>query len=96
MFITTYDEKRNKFITSLNLWMRLVSRRPVVRKNLQLVGITAMLLVCKYEEVTEKEMMNTLEFNLLVPTPFVFVKRFLKAARSYKEMDLLCFYLIDM
>ncbi|KAM0037051.1 putative cyclin domain-containing protein [Helianthus debilis subsp. tardiflorus] len=43
----------------------------------------------------EKELMNTLEFNLSVPTPFVFMKRFLKAARSYKEMELLCFYLID-
>ncbi|MFS8006305.1 putative cyclin domain-containing protein [Helianthus anomalus] len=104
---------------TVNLVDRFLSRRPVVRKNLQLVGITAMLLACKYEEVTvpivddfivisdkaytrsevldmEKEMMNTLEFNLSVPTPFVFVKRFLKAARSYKEMELLCFYLIDL
>ncbi|KAJ0495229.1 putative cyclin domain-containing protein [Helianthus annuus] len=95
---------------TVNLVDRFLARRPVVRKNLQLVGITitAMLLGCKYEEVTvpivnnfivisdeaytrsevldmEKEMMNALEFNLSVPTPFVFVKRFLKAARSYKE-----------
>ncbi|KAJ0817613.1 putative cyclin domain-containing protein [Helianthus annuus] len=55
-----------------------------------------MLLACKYEEVTEKEMMNTLEFNLSVLVPFVFVKRFLKAARAYKEMEQLCFYLIDL
>ncbi|KAJ0679688.1 putative cyclin domain-containing protein [Helianthus annuus] len=95
---------------TVNLVDRFLARRPVVRKNLQLVGITitAMLLGCKYEEVTvpivnnfivisdeaytrsevldmEKEMMNALEFNLSVPTPFVFVKRFLKAARSYKR-----------
>ncbi|KAF5784230.1 putative cyclin domain-containing protein [Helianthus annuus] len=44
----------------------------------------------------EKEMMNTLEFNLSVPMSFVFVKRFLKAARSYKEMEQMCFYLIDL
>ncbi|KAF5779852.1 putative cyclin [Helianthus annuus] len=64
---------------TVNLIDWFLSCRPVVRKNLQLVGITAMLLACKYEEVTEKEMMNTLEFNILVPTPFLFVKRFLKA-----------------
>ncbi|KAJ0442801.1 putative cyclin domain-containing protein [Helianthus annuus] len=89
---------------TVNLVDRFLSRRPVVRKNIQLVGITAMLLACKYEEVTvlidddfiEKEMMNTLEFNLSVLMPFVFVKRFLKAARSYKEMEQLCFYLIDL
>ncbi|XP_076951259.1 cyclin-B2-4-like [Bidens hawaiensis] len=44
----------------------------------------------------EKEMMNTLEFNLSLPTSLVFMKRFLKAARSYKEMELLAFYLIDL
>ncbi|KAJ0681649.1 putative cyclin domain-containing protein [Helianthus annuus] len=81
---------------TVNLVDRFLSRRPIVRKNIQLVGITAMLLACKYEEVTEKEMMNTLEFNLSVLMPFVFVKRFLKAARSYKEMEQLCFYLIDL
>ncbi|KAI3688301.1 hypothetical protein L1987_82040 [Smallanthus sonchifolius] len=37
-------------------------------------------------EVLEMEMMNTLQFNLSVPTPFVFIKRFLKAVNSYKEV----------
>ncbi|MFS8029291.1 putative cyclin [Helianthus anomalus] len=39
---------------TVNLVDRFLSRRTVVRKNLQLVGITitAMLLACKYEEVT--------------------------------------------
>ncbi|KAI7740903.1 hypothetical protein M8C21_027220 [Ambrosia artemisiifolia] len=104
---------------TVNLVDRFLACRPVGRKNLQLVGITAMLLACKYEEVSvpivddfivisdkaytrsevldmEKEMMNTLEFNLSLPTPFVFMKRFLKAARSYKEMELLSFYLVDL
>ncbi|KAI3801430.1 hypothetical protein L1987_29535 [Smallanthus sonchifolius] len=35
----------------------------------------------------EKEMMNTLQFNFSVPTPFVFIKRFLKTFNSYKEVS---------
>ncbi|KAD5960229.1 hypothetical protein E3N88_11701 [Mikania micrantha] len=104
---------------TVNLIDRFLERQTVTRKKLQLVGVTAMLLACKYEEVSvpvvddfivisdkaytrsevlvmEKEMMNTLQFNLSVPTQYVFIKRFLKAAQSYKELELLSFYLIDM
>ncbi|KAI3725551.1 hypothetical protein L1987_65341 [Smallanthus sonchifolius] len=104
---------------TVNLIDRFMECQTVSRKKLQLVGITAMLLACKYEEVSvpvvddfvvisdkayirtevldmEKEMMNTLQFNLSVPTPYVFIKRFLKAANSYKELELLSFYLVDM
>ncbi|KAF5803950.1 putative cyclin domain-containing protein [Helianthus annuus] len=104
---------------TVNLIDRFLERQTVSRKKLQLVGMTAMLLACKYEEVSvpvvddfivisdkaytrtevldmENEMVNTLQFNLSVPTPYVFVKRFLKAAKSYKELELLSFYLIDM
>ncbi|KAI3773462.1 hypothetical protein L1987_47991 [Smallanthus sonchifolius] len=56
---------------TVNLVDRYLERQIVTRKQLQLVG--------------EKEMMNTLQFNLSVPTSFVFIKRFLKAANSYKE-----------
>lgn len=31
-------------------------------------------------------MVNTLQFNLSVPTPYVFMRRFLKAAESEKEV----------
>ncbi|MFS8020310.1 putative cyclin domain-containing protein [Helianthus anomalus] len=104
---------------TVNLIDRFLERQTVSRKKLQLVGMTAMFLACKYEEVSvpvvddfivisdkaytrtevldmENEMVNTLQFNLSVPTPYVFVKRFLKAAKSYKELELLSFYLIDM
>nr|XP_043607836.1 G2/mitotic-specific cyclin-2-like [Erigeron canadensis] len=104
---------------TVNLIDRFLERETVSRKKLQLVGVTAMLLACKYEEISvpvvedfilisdraytrtevldmEKAMVNTLKFNLSVPTPYVFIKRFLKAAKSYKELELLSFYLIDM
>ncbi|XP_071702817.1 G2/mitotic-specific cyclin-2-like [Rutidosis leptorrhynchoides] len=104
---------------TVNLIDRYLERTTIPRKKLQLVGVTSMLLACKYEEVsvpvvddfititdkaytraevldTEKEIVNTLQFNLSVPTQYVFVKRFLKAAEYNKELELLSFYLIDL
>ncbi|GFZ10520.1 similar to CYCLIN B2;4 [Actinidia rufa] len=80
---------------------------------------TAMLLACKYEEVSvpvvedlilisdkaysrkevldmEKLMVNTLQFNLSVPTQYVFMRRFLKAAQSDKKLELLSFFIIEL
>lgn len=37
---------------TVNLIDRFLAVQPVVRKKLQLVGVTAMLLACKYEEVS--------------------------------------------
>nr|CAD1821465.1 unnamed protein product [Ananas comosus var. bracteatus] len=73
--------------------------------ELQLVGVGAMLIACKYEEIwahdvndficisdsaytreqilgMEKTILNKLEWNLTVPTPDVFLVRFLKAAAN--------------
>ncbi|XP_018462509.1 cyclin-B2-4 [Raphanus sativus] len=91
----------------------------VPRKKLQLVGVTALLLACKYEEVSvpvvddlivisdkaytrrevldmEKLMANTLQFNFCLPTPYVFMRRFLKAAQSDKKVELLSFFIIEL
>ncbi|XP_010242887.1 PREDICTED: G2/mitotic-specific cyclin-2-like [Nelumbo nucifera] len=106
------------FLT-INLIDRFLERQTVVRKKLQLVGVTAMLLACKYEEVSvpvvedlilisdkaytrkevlemERLMVNTLQFNLSVPTPYVFMRRFLKAAQSDKKLELLSFFMIEL
>jgi cyclin B len=40
---------------TINLIDRFLARQTVVRKNLQLVGITAMMLACKYEEIWAPE-----------------------------------------
>lgn len=39
------------FLT-VNILDRFLEKQSVVRKKLQLVGMTAMLLACKYEEVS--------------------------------------------
>ncbi|KAK9271440.1 hypothetical protein L1049_027031 [Liquidambar formosana] len=104
---------------TVNLIDRFLAVQPVVRKKLQLVGVTAMLLACKYEEVSvpvvedlilisdkaytrkevlemEKLMINTLQFNLSVPTPYVFMRRFLKAAQSDDKLELMSFFMIEL
>ncbi|KAJ7957968.1 Cyclin [Quillaja saponaria] len=104
---------------TVNLIDRFLAIQPMMRKKLQLVGVTAMLLGCKYEEVSvpvvddlilisdkaytrkevlemEKQMINTLQFNLSVPTPYVFMRRFLKASQSDKKLELLSFFIIEL
>lgn len=106
------------FLT-VNLIDRFLERQTVPRKKLQLVGVTAMLLACKYEEVSvpliedlvlisdmaytrkevldmERLMVNTLQFDFSVPTPYVFMRRFLKAAQSDKKLELLSFFIIEL
>ncbi|KAL6504185.1 hypothetical protein OROGR_026108 [Orobanche gracilis] len=103
----------------VNIIDRFLAIQPVLRKKLQLVGVTAMLLACKYEEVSvpivddlivisdnaycrkeildmEKMMINTLQFNLSVPTPYSFMRRFLKAAQSDKTLELLSFFIVEL
>ncbi|XVF68064.1 hypothetical protein PTKIN_Ptkin10aG0173200 [Pterospermum kingtungense] len=104
---------------TVNLIDRFLECCTVIRKKLQLVGMTAMLLACKYEEVSvpmvedfvlisdkaytrkdvldmEKLMVNTLQFNMSVPTPYGFMRRFLKAAQFDKKLEFLSFFLIEL
>ncbi|TYG84000.1 hypothetical protein ES288_D01G214300v1 [Gossypium darwinii] len=105
-----FDLMEETLFLTINLIDRFLERCTVIRKKLQLVGMTAMLLACKYEEVSvpivedfvlisdkaytrkdvldmEKLMVNTLQFHMSVPTPYVFMRRFLKAAQSEKKFQ---------
>ncbi|KAI3704477.1 hypothetical protein L1987_74698 [Smallanthus sonchifolius] len=44
----------------------------------------------------EKLMLNTLEYDMSQPTAYVFITRFLKAARSEPQLDHLSFFLIEL
>ncbi|XP_042389133.1 cyclin-B2-1-like isoform X3 [Zingiber officinale] len=106
------------FLT-INIIDRFLESETVVRKKLQLVGITALFLACKYEEVSvpvvedlilisdkaytrtevlemEKLIAGTLHFNMSIPTPCVFMKRFLKAAESDRKLELLSYFIIEL
>ncbi|KAL6518653.1 hypothetical protein OROGR_019155 [Orobanche gracilis] len=114
-----FELRDETLFLAVNLIDRFLAKHSVVRKKLQLVGLVAMLLACKYEgvyvpvvhdlvfisdkaytrkEVLEMEslMLNTLQFTMSVPTPYVFMRRFLKAAQSDKKLELLSFFLIEL
>ncbi|XP_073104895.1 G2/mitotic-specific cyclin S13-7-like isoform X2 [Elaeis guineensis] len=98
---------------------RYLSMETVRRRELALVGVSAMLIACKYEDIRaaevsnficildstysreqilskEKEILNKLEWNLTVPTPYMFLVRFLKAAMADKEMEHLTFFFAEL
>ncbi|KAF0917443.1 hypothetical protein E2562_020564 [Oryza meyeriana var. granulata] len=91
----------------------------VPRKELQLVGVSAMLIACKYEETwaplvkdflcisdnsfsrqqvlsTEKSILNKLQWNLTVPTMYMFIVRCLKAALGDKELEHMTFFYAEL
>eukprot|EP01112_Ceratiomyxa_fruticulosa_P004065 TRINITY_DN1440_c0_g2_i1.p1 TRINITY_DN1440_c0_g2~~TRINITY_DN1440_c0_g2_i1.p1 ORF type:complete len:295 (-),score=57.19 TRINITY_DN1440_c0_g2_i1:301-1185(-) len=104
---------------SVNLVDRYLEKRVISRAELQLVGMTAMLLASKYEEIyapeikkftfscddaythdevlcMERSILSTLGFNLSVPTPIHFLRRFSKAARSDSRIHTLSKYLTEL
>ncbi|KAF3673829.1 Cyclin-B2-4 [Capsicum annuum] len=103
-----FDLMEDTLYLAMNLIDRFLAVQSVIREKLQLVGITTLLLACKYEEVSvpvvedlilisdkayarkevlemEKLMVNALQFNIIVPTTYVFMRRFLKDFQSDKK-----------
>ncbi|KAL4297067.1 hypothetical protein GQ457_12G026570 [Hibiscus cannabinus] len=105
---------------TMNIVDRFLSMKVVQREELQLVGISAMLIACKYEEiwapevddfvfisdnayvreqilVMEKSILDKLEWYLTVPTPYMFLVRFIKASvPSGDKMEDLAYYLAEL
>ncbi|XP_065001508.1 G2/mitotic-specific cyclin S13-7-like [Musa acuminata AAA Group] len=98
---------------------RYLSMDVVLRREFQLVGVSAMLIASKYEEIwapqvddficisnmaytreqilgMEKGILNKLEWNLTVPTSYVFLVRFLKAASCDTEMEHMVFFFSEL
>ncbi|KAL9390979.1 hypothetical protein Peur_014899 [Populus x canadensis] len=97
--IPTYNIRhlaRERFLT-INLIDRFLERCTVVRKKLKLVGVTAMLLACKYEEVSVPIVDG---FVLISDKTYTRVEvldmRFLKAALSDRKLEPLSFFIIEL
>ncbi|KAM3362892.1 Cyclin-B2-4 [Capsicum chinense] len=114
-----FELREETLFLTVNLIDRFLEKQAVIRKKLQLVGLVAMLLACKYEEISaplvedlvlisdkaytrkeilemERVMLNTLQFNMSVPTAYVFMKRYLKAAQCDMKLELLSFMLVEL
>ena len=106
-------------LLTTNLIDRFLEKKAVTRKNLQLVGVTAMLIASKYEEIwapevrdfvyisdkaytreqilqMEKLILNTLKFQLTLPTPYTFLTRYHKAVKANKETEQLSNFFLEL
>ncbi|KAL3625715.1 hypothetical protein CASFOL_030244 [Castilleja foliolosa] len=105
---------------TVNIVDRFLSVKIVPRRELQLVGISSMLIACKYEEIwapevsdfiaisdnayvreqvllMEKAILGKLEWYLTVPTPYVFLVRYIKASiPADKEMENMTFFYAEL
>ncbi|CAK7330727.1 unnamed protein product [Dovyalis caffra] len=105
---------------TINIVDRFLAVKVVPRRELQLVGISSMLVACKYEEIwapevndfvcisdnayvrkqvlaMEKAILGKLEWYLTVPTPYVFLVRYIKASiPSDKVTENLAFFLSEL
>ncbi|XP_010521579.1 PREDICTED: cyclin-B1-4 [Tarenaya hassleriana] len=105
---------------TINLIDRFLSAKVVPRRELQLLGISSMLVASKYEEIwapevndfvlisdnayvreqilaMEKSILGQLEWYITVPTPYVFLARYVKASVPCDEvMENMVFYLAEL
>ncbi|KAI3461195.1 hypothetical protein Pfo_017858 [Paulownia fortunei] len=105
---------------TVNIVDRFLSVKTVPRRELQLVGISSMLIACKYEEIwapevsdfiaisdnayvreqvllMEKAVLGKLEWYLTVPTPYVFLVRYIKASVTKdQEMENMTFFFAEL
>ncbi|PKA45612.1 Putative cyclin-B3-1 [Apostasia shenzhenica] len=114
-----YQLMEESLFLMVELLDRLLSVVNVQKKELQLYGLTCLLLASKYEDhwhpkvvellslsvdqYTRNEILamewfvlKKLQFHLNVPTPYVFMLRFLKAAEPDKKLEDLAFYLVEL
>ncbi|KAK4747545.1 hypothetical protein SAY87_014131 [Trapa incisa] len=114
-----FDLMHETLYLMVTLLDRYLSQVPIQKNEMQLVGLTALLLASKYEDFwhprikdlisisaesytreqmlsMESSILKKLKFRLNVPTPYVFMLRFLKAAQSDKVLEHLSFYLIEL
>ncbi|OMO86996.1 hypothetical protein CCACVL1_09339 [Corchorus capsularis] len=114
-----FDLMQETLYLMVTLLDRYLSEVQIEKNDLQLVGLTTLLVASKYEDYwhprvrdlisisaeaytsqqmlkMEKHVLKQLKFRLNVPTPYVFMLRFIKAAQSDTKLEHLAFYLIEL
>lgn len=110
---------------TVNLIDRFLAKKSIPRNKLQLVGVTAMFIASKYEEIYAPEvrdfvyisdkaysreeilkmegtLLGVLNFNVTAPSPYAFLKRFVKVAgwlragAEESREERLCSYLVEL
>ncbi|KAL2485525.1 Cyclin-B1-2 [Abeliophyllum distichum] len=115
-----FDLMAETLYLTVNIVDRFLSMKAVPRRELQLVGISSMLIASKYEEIwapevsdfiaisdnayvrervllMEKAILRELEWYLTVPTPYVFLVRYIKASiPADQEMENMSFFFAEL
>ncbi|KAI4348577.1 hypothetical protein L6164_009286 [Bauhinia variegata] len=114
-----FDLSLEALYLTINIIDRFLAIKTLPRRELQLVGISAMLMASKYEEiwppevndfvclsdraytheqilVMEKIILGNLEWTLTVPTPYVFLVRFIKASIPDQELENMVHFLSEL
>ncbi|WOK96787.1 G2/mitotic-specific cyclin S13-7-like isoform X1 [Canna indica] len=114
-----FDLTPETLYLTMHIIDRYLSMEMILRRELQLVGVAAMLIASKYEEIwapevndfivisdraytreqilgMEKGILNKLEWNLTVPTPYVFLVRFVKAALCDAVEEHMVFFFAEL
>ncbi|GAA0168266.1 kinase activator [Lithospermum erythrorhizon] len=107
------------FYLTINIVDRFLSKKSTSRRELQLVGLGAMLIASKYEEIwapevndfvcisdraytyqqvltMEKRILGELEWYMTVPTPYVFLVRFIKASLPDSDVANMAYFLAEL
>lgn len=99
----------------VNLLDRFLGKVIILRSKLQLIGVTALFIACKFEEIfppevrdcvyitdfayervevlkTESQMLGELNYEILVPTGYHFMTRYLNTLRASERTRFLAAY----
>ena len=114
-----FRNKQETLFLAINILDRFLEKKAVSRSKLQLVGVGALLIACKYEEIYAPEVnelvdmtdnaytrdevlqveciiLNTLQFELAVPTQFYFAQRILASMKAHDELQHLTMFILEM
>ncbi|KAL6555314.1 G2/mitotic-specific cyclin-2 [Orobanche gracilis] len=114
-----FDLSPETLYLTINIVDRYLASKTTARRELQLVGLGAMLIASKYEEiwapevnelgcisdraysndqilVMEKQILGQLEWSLTVPTPYVFLVRFIKASLTDSNVENMVYFLAEL
>ena len=103
---------------TVNIIDRYLERKEVSREKLQLVGVTALLIASKYEEIyppdldklvyicdraydvdeiiqMEEIILKAIQYQVTIPSPHVFLVRYLKAAHADRRIVQLACFILD-
>ncbi|XP_020238656.1 G2/mitotic-specific cyclin S13-7 [Cajanus cajan] len=116
---TKFELSIEALYLTINIIDRFLAIKTVPRRELQLLGISAMLIASKYEEIyppevndfvclsdraythdqiliMEKRILHKLEWTLTVPTPIVFLVRFIKASVPDQDLENMAHFLSEL